>query len=717
MANIDPAPSWANIRRLETTDRNMAGPGGILNDPTTSIAARLNLLRDNDTTLGSSVAEVNSRQDATDIAIANIQGQVLNAPGTLSDLENGAVLDPAAAFPDVSSVENSLGPVDAINSPIESLTARTKQLRDEIAASTPLGQTIFNFGSAVGSDITEVLNSAIAAVGAGEVPSRTLVVPPGDWTVSERILFPLSNFTLVLQGNIRLTSLTRQVTLMFASDPATVPASILYNVRLVGIGTVDGNGAAMTFNYSHGDGSDNDSAVRFNRVWKPVVEGVWVKNGPIDSLSFRQCKQPLVRAAIVTNAKEDNGLSITTDWLPDTWSYLDPTTWSMGTVEDCLMFDNRDFGGTAFNATGVRFVRCLAWNNSEGFSYEDAFSTPNVKSYAGQFIDCYAFNNLYRGWYIDADDVRVDDGCKSWGHTQFTGDNSALNYNAGIVVSNVAKAYVGGDHSFNGACGLALFNGTTQPMHITCSGRYEQNGANGVYGRGANLRVVSGTRVLNNGRVLVNGAYSAGVRINNSGATYLQGVADVAISDVEISGSGQRALHLSYIRNVRVSDCFGTGNLFGITGPAVEIDNTANVFCLFNDFTSSTGNQTFGYNITSTCTYGYEFGNTGSGTTGIVVNAATNTRTIRMQQTASAIWSPSTIASDSQATTTISVPGTDVGDQVSVSFSADIGLLQPYARVSSGSTVTVALRNFTAGSITPPTGMTVRVIVTRRNGG
>jgi hypothetical protein len=110
MANIDPAPSWANIRRLETTDRNMAGPGGILNDPTTSIAARLNLLRDNDTTLGNSVAAVNSRQDATDSAIANIQGQVLTAPGTLSDLENGAALDPAAAFPDVPSVENSLGP-------------------------------------------------------------------------------------------------------------------------------------------------------------------------------------------------------------------------------------------------------------------------------------------------------------------------------------------------------------------------------------------------------------------------------------------------------------------------------------------------------------------------------------------------------------------------------------------------------------------------------
>lgn len=132
MANIDPAPSWANIRRLETTDRNMAGPGGVLNDPTTSIAARLNLLRDNDTTLGNSVAAVNARQDATDSAIANIQGQVLNAPGTLSDLENGSTLDPDAGFPDVPSVENSLGPIDSINLPLEALASRSKKVNSDV---------------------------------------------------------------------------------------------------------------------------------------------------------------------------------------------------------------------------------------------------------------------------------------------------------------------------------------------------------------------------------------------------------------------------------------------------------------------------------------------------------------------------------------------------------------------------------------------------------
>ncbi|QHJ80688.1 MAG: hypothetical protein [Caudoviricetes sp.] len=133
MANIDPAPSWANIRRLEATDRNMAGPGGILNDPTTSIVARLNLLRDNDTTLGNSVAAVNSRQDATDAAISTIQGQVLTAPGTLSDLDHGEPISVTGdQFPDVLSINNSRGPVLALNESISDLAQRDEYLMARI---------------------------------------------------------------------------------------------------------------------------------------------------------------------------------------------------------------------------------------------------------------------------------------------------------------------------------------------------------------------------------------------------------------------------------------------------------------------------------------------------------------------------------------------------------------------------------------------------------
>lgn len=212
MANIDPTPSWADIRRLETSDRNMAGPGGILNDPTTSIAARLNLLRDNDTTLGSSIAAVNARQDAADTAIANIQGQVLNAPGTLSDLENGSALDPAAGFPDVPSVENALGPVTAINESIESLTARTKQLRDDQTAATevlaaPTGAQLIGYGDgtvasrlerlpvfpesfgAKGDGVTDDTAALQAALEVCVETGRTLVLTSPAYVMNAPILY------------------------------------------------------------------------------------------------------------------------------------------------------------------------------------------------------------------------------------------------------------------------------------------------------------------------------------------------------------------------------------------------------------------------------------------------------------------------------------------------------------------------------------------------
>lgn len=84
MADIDPAPSWAPIRQLETTDRNLAGPGGVLNTQPVSIAARLNLLRDNATALNSAVAGVSSRQDAADSNISSLESQVIDAASVAS---------------------------------------------------------------------------------------------------------------------------------------------------------------------------------------------------------------------------------------------------------------------------------------------------------------------------------------------------------------------------------------------------------------------------------------------------------------------------------------------------------------------------------------------------------------------------------------------------------------------------------------------------------
>lgn len=134
MANIDPAPSWAPIRQLETTDRNLAGPGGVLNTQPVSIAARLNLLRDNATALNNAVVGVTSRQDSADSAIASLESQVLDAPGTLSDLDHGAPISVAGdQFPDVLSIDNSRGPVVALNESIAGLAQRDEYLLQQDA--------------------------------------------------------------------------------------------------------------------------------------------------------------------------------------------------------------------------------------------------------------------------------------------------------------------------------------------------------------------------------------------------------------------------------------------------------------------------------------------------------------------------------------------------------------------------------------------------------
>lgn len=254
MANIDPQPSWADIRRLEKTDRNMAGPGGVLNDPTTSIAARLNLLRDNDTTLGNSVAEVNSRQDAADDAISTIQGQVLNAPGTLSDLENGAALDPAAGFPDVPSVENSIGPVGAFNEPINALTSRSKMLRDNVTAKADRADVNYALAQAelqiddaltqvvvTDTSVVQVLHNETNAPGSGRNVYSAAEAVAGVQVNAYR--FWMSNVPLL--GDITLEVYSRVQAGSTSSYPPTANDTLLAST------TVNGQTLALTNDWQY----------------------------------------------------------------------------------------------------------------------------------------------------------------------------------------------------------------------------------------------------------------------------------------------------------------------------------------------------------------------------------------------------------------------------------------------------------------------------------
>lgn len=77
-----------------------------------------------------------------------------------------------------------------------------------------------------------------------------------------------------------------------------------------------------------------------------------------------------------------------------------------------------------------------------------------------------------------------------------------------------------------------------------------------------------------------------------------------------------------------------------------------------------------------------------------------------------ATWDPSEIANGGSATTTIAVPGAQLGDFVLVSFSIDIAGLILTAYVSSLNTVTLVLANLSGAPVDLASG-TAKVLVFR----
>lgn len=86
--------------------------------------------------------------------------------------------------------------------------------------------------------------------------------------------------------------------------------------------------------------------------------------------------------------------------------------------------------------------------------------------------------------------------------------------------------------------------------------------------------------------------------------------------------------------------------------------------------------------------------------------------TINRHLSATATWDPANLNAGTQTTTTITVTGAVLGDVVGVSFSQDLQGMQLTGYVSAADTVTVVLRNGTAGAINLASG-TLRATVTQ----
>lgn len=574
--------------------------------------------------------------------------------------------------------------------------------------------------TAEGSNIRPALLRLIEAIRTNKTKSRVILIPYtiGEWTVDQQVLFNVSDITVLLYGNVRLTSTTRQKTFLFASDTTGVPATPLKNVNVYGNGSyVNGNATAMTFSYAHGDGSDNDSAIRFSYIDNLFVQGVWADNGPIDSFSTMRCRNQRIVQCKFTRAKEDNGFSATTDFGP-TWTYGDFDTYSYGVVVDCVAEDNQDFGMTAFNCSGVYFINGRSQRNRAGYSYEDSFGSPDVKKYDGGFFGCWAWACKEQGFYIDAEGIGTDQFCKAW-NIRYIGSNPNGLFGNGVVVANVTNAKIDGEFTGCGNAGMAIFNGTGNLIDVHASGKFNGNDGAGILARGVNELVVApGTEIKGNGKTLVNSAYNYGINASNSGgSTYLQGLGTLKVSHAIISGNGLGAIDVNYLKTVDIQGVLGIDNAQSASALGIRVQNATIAKIFNNHIESATGNQTFAIDIEASVANGYEGLNTGTGTTGIVANnAVTRRQSVRSQYYTSVVYDAPSIAAGSQVAPTFTVLGAEQGDFVQVSFSTDIGLINYYAYVSTTDNVTVYFRNGTGSAIDLPS-LTVRLLVTKRNGG
>ena len=143
----------------------------------------------------------------------------------------------------------------------------------------------------------------------------------------------------------------------------------------------------------------------------------------------------------------------------------------------------------------------------------------------------------------------------------------------------------------------------------------------------------------------------------------------------------QRASH--EVRRVNATDRVLWGGTLADVGERFRLTPTQLLFGDGTGFTQDTG-----------------IGRTGAatiGTTGALrINGGT---AITKHLSGTATWDPARVGANSQVTTTVTVTGAAIGDTVAVGFSQNLQGMQLTGYVSAANTVTVVLRNGTAGAL------------------
>ncbi|UWJ04738.1 tailspike protein [Stenotrophomonas phage CUB19] len=251
MANINPPEStWADIIQLETTDKALAGQNQVMNKQAIAIAKRTNFLKNgmdaNSTSIGSlqssysslnttvsslsprvltleqGVSSLNSSVSTLQQDVSDLESGLASSPGTLSDVVAGSVIQTSTtAFPSINGVQNTIGPITAINASLKQLGDRTSYLKSNAdLLSGPTGASLIGFtrsGTLASSDTvqnairlypasisqysattasSDNISNVQAAIDSSS-PLSDVIVPAGSYNVSS---IPVSTKAVTLRG-------------------------------------------------------------------------------------------------------------------------------------------------------------------------------------------------------------------------------------------------------------------------------------------------------------------------------------------------------------------------------------------------------------------------------------------------------------------------------------------------------------------------------------
>jgi len=489
------------------------------------------------------------------------------------------------------------------------------------------------------STILTTLNTVLNSTAVNKVVFSA--ISGGQYVLNNQVLFTRSNITYELFADIVNTSTVYRTPLVFAHDIAAQPTAPITNVTLIGNGhKYDGNGVAILAGMGLAAGvlPSTFPAPMFNYIDNLKIRDVDFTNGVYDSCNMRQCRNHKLSDCIFRDATQylANGLNITTNW--STYIRGDYRTYSYGTVEDCVAYNNASMGMTYYHCSGGTFRRCTAHNNGfnngsggsgSGFSYESPTGAFSIKYADGRFENCHANNNGINGYYINTPGVTIDSDCTSMGNgvLGLANDVSGLQM-CGVCVSAADQVTVLGIHTFNARHGVTFLGATGLQPTWNCGGEYSDNAGCGIaiqsIYRGG---VLPGTKLFRNGRVLIGGQNLPALSVSNSAYLNMQG--SFTAKGMEFESNGARDVNIASIRTVEFtgSKTYNPNDVRGTTGGTGMNFGAITTLLLSDNFLDVVVNgwTTNGYVINNDVSVVYQKSNKSNQVTGTVMinNAST----------------------------------------------------------------------------------------------